>query len=1058
MILKKRIEEIDIYKGILIVLVVIGHATNYLNIYIYQFHMAAFFFISGFLSTIEKDGFIKFIYKKFMSLKLPLFTVFILMQIFIAILYHSGNYNIFFDDNLQYYGFVFNFKEFIFHDRIYLWFLGAAWFITVLFYIEVLKKIIYDLFNKNEIVPFMISVVMFLLGYFFILNKINFLNIDLVLIGQFYYSLGFYSSKQEYIKKRVNNSYICIILFTVSLLLVFFLSKITGITVDYPSRNFGNPLVNLFTAINGIVCIYTLSLIFKKNNLIKKIFSYLGKNTLPILFFHFMFFKVSFFVLYSFRVVNASYFKNFLPTEEIYKFTPIIVIISILCCLCLWRILISLKILKLLLGEDKDIVYRIYDILLYKYPFISKFEINIFNNKTINKFSQKIKNYFKLLEIRLIFLFCILISMPIVRQYVINHDELVQRYASLDGFISSFKYGISNEIRMGRPTRILAAFNTSMSFIFRNIFISRTIQCLLILLSVFLLSYFMKLMTKNKYYPFFIFITTLLFIPITFEHCPPNAFNGLVLIPLIELLSSFIVYKKYFLENKKFIYLFISVVLFFVASLGYEFVILYVFLYPIIYYQHIKKFNVKNILKNIYVFIFACIVYCVVYFVGKRVFIQNYEGVQFGFVSIKSSAKIIYTLIKTSFPGYYLFNEKYRWILNFFIKGENFFLFKNMIFIRIIILFIVIYKIFSMWLVKFQSTNLNKNTLYIILPIIYLFLVSIPNSISKIYQGNVDDTNFTGLPVTYFMYFSMMISLTYFCYFYILSKLNKGKKTIIFLLIIPALAVQFSNDVFSVEQNMNFERILNIEKLFDTNALRDFNNNNISSTDFFKTSNALFIDEDYWNNFSKRKNLNINFLNNDLEKIKIFELSRGVYSFVVDNEVRILSEYRLRGIIPIRVSSTKYIKGNFETENFIDNGFFSYNFLIKDSQELEESKNELFKDINIGNSLEKLTIEGDYFNDGFIGKNISFSIRTGNKGEIYIYGYYPNKIKVNENINVIIGDKNHKLYIKSNDFSFEFQVEKNKVEKVEIISNFTFKPKEPDIRVLSFIIKNIYSE
>ena len=63
-----------------------------------------------------------------------------------------------------------------------------------------------------------------------------------------------------------------------------------------------------------------------------------------------------------------------------------------------------------------------------------------------------------------------------------------------------------------------------------------------------------------------------------------------------------------------------------------------------------------------------------------------------------------------------------------------------------------------MWLVKFQSTNLNKNTLYIILPIIYLFLVSIPNSISKIYQGNVDDTNFTGLPVTYFMYFSMMIS------------------------------------------------------------------------------------------------------------------------------------------------------------------------------------------------------------------------------------------------------------------------------------------------------------
>lgn len=37
-----RIEWIDIYKGLAIILVVIGHATGLFNSYIYQFHVAAF--------------------------------------------------------------------------------------------------------------------------------------------------------------------------------------------------------------------------------------------------------------------------------------------------------------------------------------------------------------------------------------------------------------------------------------------------------------------------------------------------------------------------------------------------------------------------------------------------------------------------------------------------------------------------------------------------------------------------------------------------------------------------------------------------------------------------------------------------------------------------------------------------------------------------------------------------------------------------------------------------------------------------------------------------------
>ena len=51
-----RIAWIDIFKAICIILVVIGHSTGKFNHYIYQFHMAAFFFISGYTSKIWKKN------------------------------------------------------------------------------------------------------------------------------------------------------------------------------------------------------------------------------------------------------------------------------------------------------------------------------------------------------------------------------------------------------------------------------------------------------------------------------------------------------------------------------------------------------------------------------------------------------------------------------------------------------------------------------------------------------------------------------------------------------------------------------------------------------------------------------------------------------------------------------------------------------------------------------------------------------------------------------------------------------------------------------------------
>lgn len=69
-----RIQWLDIYKGIAIILVVIGHLeiSDSLYKYIYMFHMYAFFFAAGITFKINKsDTFLQFLKKNISRLYIP---------------------------------------------------------------------------------------------------------------------------------------------------------------------------------------------------------------------------------------------------------------------------------------------------------------------------------------------------------------------------------------------------------------------------------------------------------------------------------------------------------------------------------------------------------------------------------------------------------------------------------------------------------------------------------------------------------------------------------------------------------------------------------------------------------------------------------------------------------------------------------------------------------------------------------------------------------------------------------------------------------------------------
>ncbi|MDD2957057.1 MAG: acyltransferase family protein [Lachnospiraceae bacterium] len=359
---QKRIEWVDIFKALAIILVVIGHTTGVFNGYIYQFHMAAFFFISGYTVKIDKDTLLHFIYKKIYSLYLPLFSMVILGQIFMTALHYLGMYTMLFNENLPYNSFVFVLKEFLLNANNYVWWLGATWFIIVLCLIEILHKIICTLFkNAISVKQFLVSVCMFLLGYFCV-NKglFGWYCLDLVLIGQFYFYLGIIIRKSLIISENIKIKGIIIrcLLCGLCIFALAFLKDTFKCTVDYPSRDFGNPGINLCSASIGIILLLMISqvldILTNRCKTLKNGLIIVGKNTLGIIFFHFLFFKAAFGILILQGVVNIDYLRNFQPLEsEKQKYWVMISLVAISGSIILWKLILKIKNADIIFGQNK---------------------------------------------------------------------------------------------------------------------------------------------------------------------------------------------------------------------------------------------------------------------------------------------------------------------------------------------------------------------------------------------------------------------------------------------------------------------------------------------------------------------------------------------------------------------------------------------------------------------------------------------------------------------------------------------------------------------------------
>ena len=299
-----RNNKLDIMKGIAIILMVMGHSGFGFTGYIYLFHMAVFFMISGYLFRSQKDASIgdlcKYILRKVKGIWLPAFiwsTIFICANNFlIDIGIYSKQPEIILGTEVSVHTYM-NVSEtvreiakaFFMVGRTELG--GAFWFLTTLFGVTmlciifdfVLSKVIADE-KRKDIVHLVIAVVLCFLGW-----SCNFLHISHLTIPVVFSCYILYYSGCMIKKYKVEKlTHPLLVILSFAILLVLY---VLGVRFNIGLNQYINPICMLLASFSGWILLSWLAEIIE-NRRFAFLFEIIGRNTLPIVIHHFWCFKL----------------------------------------------------------------------------------------------------------------------------------------------------------------------------------------------------------------------------------------------------------------------------------------------------------------------------------------------------------------------------------------------------------------------------------------------------------------------------------------------------------------------------------------------------------------------------------------------------------------------------------------------------------------------------------------------------------------------------------------------------------------------------------------------
>lgn len=268
----KRIEYIDIAKGIGMILVVIGHTINgktFPGTWIYSFHMPLFFILSGLCFSEKKyPTFFPFLRKRVQTLLLPCIYFSLLITILSTLAKGTSTFT----------------------DLIYQNFPGALWFVFTLFLAEITYYFIQK-YSKTRVCLIIALLLSLTIGV--TLNRFGFNlshSICSTFTATFYYGLGHLLKMAPLlnITKRTKT------ILSFSLLCIpGTIVLITNQTLSLRENHIPRPeFFYIFLSILETLGLLILST-FRIKRYIKKLFLYIGNNTLTILSVHVLFIQLS---------------------------------------------------------------------------------------------------------------------------------------------------------------------------------------------------------------------------------------------------------------------------------------------------------------------------------------------------------------------------------------------------------------------------------------------------------------------------------------------------------------------------------------------------------------------------------------------------------------------------------------------------------------------------------------------------------------------------------------------------------------------------------------------
>lgn len=295
-----RDSSLDVAKGLLIILMVVGHSgcPEYLNKVIYLFHMPAFFFISGMLLNDKYFSDCKsFLLRKIKGIYLPFVKWSILFLALHNVFFWLHIYNVEYD-LIHHIIKVARILTMTGSEQL----LGGFWFLKELFYASIISWMVLDIFRRNSrsfggYIPFMFVIAACILTL--VPFKIPAIG-SKTMLACGYFTLGYIMRHWSY---KISKANICLMfLLLLSCPLMFY----GGMDTHKGPAIFCEFLIAIFGAVFIVALSKRISAIGFSNTLSK-----VGQATLYILVFHFLSFKFVTLVVIIVKGLSVSVLSEF---------------------------------------------------------------------------------------------------------------------------------------------------------------------------------------------------------------------------------------------------------------------------------------------------------------------------------------------------------------------------------------------------------------------------------------------------------------------------------------------------------------------------------------------------------------------------------------------------------------------------------------------------------------------------------------------------------------------------------------------------------------------------